>query len=106
MSGDPQARKDLIVQDWLPRYTGMRLDEFGDYVLLTNFKGYVDTFARRFECEVRGIDHPMQAASNSEGLTIVNFGIGTANAATIGKTNHTGTTWTRTSTPSRRRSNR
>lgn len=83
MSGDSQARKDLIVQDWLPRYTGMGVDEFGDYVLLTNFKGYVDTFARRFECEIRGIDRPMQAASNSEGLTIVNFGIGTANAATI-----------------------
>ena len=83
MSGDSQARKDLIVQDWLPRYTGMRVDEFGDYVLLTNFKEYVDTFAHRFECEVRGIDRPMQAASNSEGLTIVNFGIGTANAATI-----------------------
>ena len=83
MSGDSQARKDLIVQDWLPRYTGMRVDEFGDYVLLTNFKEYVDTFAHRFECEVRGIDRPMQAASNGEGLTIVNFGIGTANAATI-----------------------
>lgn len=83
MSGDSQARKDLIVKDWLPRYTGMGVDEFGDYVLLTNFKEYVDTFAHRFECEVRGIDRPMQAASNSEGLTIVNFGIGTANAATI-----------------------
>jgi len=83
MSGDSRARKDLIVQDWLPRYTGMGVDEFGDYVLLTNFKGYVDTFARRFDCEVKGIDRPMQAASNDEGLTIVNFGIGTANAATI-----------------------
>ena len=61
----------------------MGVDEFGDYVLLTNFKGYVDTFARRFDCEVKGVDRPMQAASNDEGLTIVNFGIGTANAATI-----------------------
>src|SRR5690606_8991216 len=31
----------------------------------------------------KGLDHPMQAASNGEGLTIINFGIGTANAATI-----------------------
>lgn len=75
--------RETIAKDWLPRYTGMPLDEFGDYVLLTNFKSYVDAFARRFDCEVQGEQQPMQAASNGEGLTIVNFGIGTANAATI-----------------------
>src|SRR5690349_1745541 len=26
-----------LVQDWLPRYTGMPLNQFGEYVLLTNF---------------------------------------------------------------------
>jgi AMP nucleosidase len=80
MSG---TRKEIIAHDWLPRYTGMEADEFGDYVLLTNFKSYLDDFARRFDCEVKGRDQPMQAASNGEGLTMVNFGIGTANAATI-----------------------
>lgn len=78
-----ELSREIIAHDWLPRYTGMQVDEFGDYVLLTNFKSYVDAFAERFDCEVRGIDMPMQAASNGEGLTIVNFGIGTANAATI-----------------------
>lgn len=72
-----------IAQSWLPRYTGMPLDEFGDYVLLTNFRTYVERFAERFGCTVRGTDHAMQAATNHDGLTIVNFGIGTANAATI-----------------------
>lgn len=82
--GDPETiSKGAIARDWLPRYTGLDVDEFGDYVLLTNFKNYVDAFAERFDCEVKGIDRPMQAASNGEGLTIVNFGIGTANAATI-----------------------
>jgi AMP nucleosidase len=75
--------KVAIAEDWLPRYTGMPVDEFGDYVLLTNFKNYLDSFAEQFDCEVKGGDRPMQAASNSAGLTIVNFGIGTANAATI-----------------------
>ncbi|MEX1249193.1 MAG: AMP nucleosidase, partial [Acidimicrobiia bacterium] len=75
--------KEEIAADWLPRYTGMPVSEFGDYILLTNFKSYVDGFARRFDCEVTGQGRPMQAASNGEGLTIVNFGIGTANAATI-----------------------
>jgi len=72
-----------IARNWLPRYTGMPLDEFGDYILLTNFHWYVREFARRFGCEIRGEDRPMQAATNSAGLTIVNFGMGSANAATV-----------------------
>lgn len=72
-----------IAKNWLPRYTGMDIDEFGNYVLLTNFRYYVERFAEMFDCEIRGHDRPMQAASNSHGLTIVNFGIGSANAATI-----------------------
>ena len=75
--------KQAIAEDWLPRYTGMAVEDFGDYVLLTNFRNYVDSFAERFECEVTGQDRPMQAASNGEGLSIINFGIGTANAATV-----------------------
>lgn len=72
-----------IARSWLPRYTGMPLDDFGDYVLLTNFSGYVRHFAEKFGCDVEGLDRPMQAATNSAGLTIVNFGMGSANAATI-----------------------
>ena len=72
-----------IARNWLPRYTGMSLDDFGDYILLTNFRNYVEKFADRFGCEVLGLDKPMQAATNTAGLTIINFGIGSANAATI-----------------------
>lgn len=72
-----------IARNWLPRYTGMPLDEFGDYVLLTNFHYYLDRFAEKFNCDVSGVGRPMQAATNSAGLSIVNFGIGSANAATI-----------------------
>lgn len=75
--------RERIVRDWLPRYTGMALDEFGDHVLLTNFRSYMDAFASRFKCIVRGQDRAMQAATNADGLTMINFGIGTANAATI-----------------------
>jgi AMP nucleosidase len=75
--------KKQIATDWLTRYTGMPLADFGPYVLLTNFRDYVERFARRFECEIHGRDRPMQAATNAEGLTIVNFGIGSPNAATI-----------------------
>jgi len=72
-----------IARNWLPRYTGMPLDQFGDYILLTNFDSYVRKFAVMFNAEVCGDDKPMQAATNTQGLTIINFGIGSANAATI-----------------------
>ncbi len=72
-----------IAKNWLPRYTGTQIDEFGDYMLLTNFQNYVEKFADRFKCDIRGIGRPMQTANNSNGLSIINFGIGSANAATI-----------------------
>lgn len=72
-----------IARNWLPRYTGMPLDKFGDYILLTNFYYYLWKFAEKFNSEIYGKDKPMQAVTNKEGLTIINFGIGSANAATI-----------------------
>ena len=72
-----------IARNWLPRYTGMPIDLFGDCILLTNFASYVHHFAEQFNCDIYGEDKPMQAATNRDGLTIVNFGIGSPNAATI-----------------------
>ncbi len=72
-----------IARNWLPRYTGMPLEEFGSHILLTNFRYYLSRFANMFDCEIRGEDKPMQAATNAHGLTMINFGIGSANAATI-----------------------
>lgn len=72
-----------IAKNWLPRYTGAQLDEIGDYLLLTNFPNYVTKFAENFNCDVMGQGRTMQCATNSEGLSIINFGMGSANAATI-----------------------
>jgi AMP nucleosidase len=71
-----------IVKDWLPRYTGRPLEEFGEYILLSNFVHYVELFAARFGAEVLGRDKPMQTAT-AENLTIMNFGMGSAMAATV-----------------------
>jgi AMP nucleosidase len=79
----PMISKFEIAADWLTRYTGMPLDRFGKYVLLTNFRDYVQRFAARFSCDIFGDNRPMQAATNDAGLTIINFGIGSPNAATI-----------------------
>lgn len=77
-----KAAKNDIVKDWLPRYTGMSLDQFGQYILLVNFSGYVKAFADQHGVVVHGIDRPMQAAT-AEGITIINFGIGSPNAGLV-----------------------
>ena len=74
--------KDEIVKDWLPRYSGRPLSEFGRYILLTNFGHYITRFAERFNVEILGLDKPMQSAT-AEDLTILNFGMGSAMAATV-----------------------
>jgi AMP nucleosidase len=74
--------KAEIVKNWLPRYTGRPLGEIGQYILLSNFVSYVEMFAERFGVEVVGRDKPMQSAT-AEGLTIINFGMGSAMAATV-----------------------
>ena len=58
-----------IAKDWLPRYTGMPLKKFGTNILLTNFSNYVESFADRFNADIYGEKKPMQAATNSDGLT-------------------------------------
>lgn len=76
-----KTKKD-IVNDWLPRYTGVQLDKFGEYILLTNFFNYVEIFAQKFNVNINGTDKPMQSAT-AENITIINFGMGSAMAATI-----------------------
>ena len=68
-----------IAKDWLPRYTGSEINELGDYILLTNFKHYVSAFSEKFSCEIKGEGGPMQSSTNSDGLSIINFGIGSPN---------------------------
>ncbi|MCA4895151.1 MAG: AMP nucleosidase [Cytophagales bacterium] len=74
-------KKD-IVDNWLPRYTGLTLEDFGHYILLTNFDNYVKKFAEWHNVEVHGADRAMRSAT-AEGITIINFGMGSPNAATI-----------------------
>ena len=74
--------KEQIVQDWLPRYTGTPVEEFGQYILLTNFINYVHMFAEQFGTEVKGIGRAMQTAT-AHNITIVNFGMGSPMAATV-----------------------
>ena len=74
--------KEDIVNNWLPRYTGKTLDSFGEFILLTNFTHYVEMFARWHDVEVEGRDKNWPNAT-ADGITILNFGMGSPNAATV-----------------------
>jgi AMP nucleosidase len=74
--------KEEIVSNWLPRYTGVPLEEFGQYIILVNFSLYVDLFARWHGVEIRGKDRPMSNAT-ANNITIINFGMGSPNAGTV-----------------------
>ena len=76
-----KSRRD-IVENWLPRYTGVPLKDFGEYILLTNFDRYVKLFAQQHRVPVLGKDKPMSSATAGD-ITIINFGMGSAMAATV-----------------------
>ena len=71
-----------IAENWLPRYTGTALPDFGKYIILTNFKNYIANFAEIMNANIMGADNPMQSATK-EGITIINFSMGSAMAATV-----------------------
>jgi len=79
---EEKTRKRAIVENWLPRYTGMPLEKFGDHILLTNFGNYVRMFAEWHGVPIYGEDRPMMAATHDR-ITIINFGMGSPNAATM-----------------------
>jgi AMP nucleosidase len=75
--------KEAIVANWLPRYTGRPLEEFGDYIILTNFSKYIQLFSEwNDNAPIMGIDKPMQSVT-ANGITIINFGMGSSVAATV-----------------------
>ncbi|MBN2174590.1 MAG: AMP nucleosidase [Bacteroidales bacterium] len=74
--------KEEIVQNWLPRYTGTNIEDFGKYILLTNFQRYLDLFAQWHDIAINGKDKPMPSATAGQ-ITMINFNMGSANAATV-----------------------
>jgi AMP nucleosidase len=74
--------KNEIVENWLPRYTGIELSDMSDYVLLTNFQHYLNEFAQIHNCEINGLDKAMPNVT-ANGVTMINFSMGSANSATI-----------------------
>lgn len=74
--------KEEIVTNWLPRYTGTPLEEFGEYILLVNFEDYLIKFSNWYDIPIRGLNKPMPNVTLDD-ITLINFGMGSANAATV-----------------------
>jgi len=74
--------KKEIVDNWLPRYTGRKLEDFTPYILLTNFNYYVELFSEWYDAPIVGRNGNMPNCS-AHGITIINFGMGSPNAATM-----------------------
>jgi len=74
--------KKEIAQNWLPRYTGTNLEDFGEYVILTNFSDYLELFAEWNNVKIKGEKRNMPSAT-ADNITMIKFGMGSANAATI-----------------------
>lgn len=74
--------KEEIVRNWLPRYTGEKLENFGKYLLLTNFSYYVELFAQWNNVEVADPHKPMQCVTSGD-ISMINFGMGSPTAATV-----------------------
>jgi len=74
--------KKEIVDNWLPRYTGTALEDFGEYIILVNFMNYVKMFSDWYGAEIKGVDRAMPSCT-ANGVTIINFGMGSPNAGTI-----------------------
>lgn len=74
--------KEAIVENWLPRYTGRAIEDFTPYILLTNFNYYLQLFSEKYKVPIIGQNKPMKSVS-AEGITLINFGMGSPMAATI-----------------------
>jgi len=74
--------KKEIVKDWITRYTGVKIESFGEYILLTNFQKYVEEFALLNKVKVDGSEKNMPSSTH-DNITIINFGMGSPNAATV-----------------------
>ncbi|MDY0201892.1 MAG: AMP nucleosidase [Tenuifilaceae bacterium] len=74
--------KEEIIKDWLTRYTGQKIEDFGSHILLTNFGGYLDYFAEYHNVSI--VDpHANMPCATADGITMIDFGMGSPNAATI-----------------------
>lgn len=78
--------KKSIAKDMLERYTGHKMADFQEQIILTNFHYYIERFNVLLEDTVYTTGSVFQASSSRKArVTIIEFGVGSATAALIGE---------------------
>jgi len=78
-----QQTRDRVGLSTLERYTGSSAAEFQPFVLLTNFKLYVRSFAETFQLDIRKGSVMRACHAPAEGISIVDFSVGSPTAALV-----------------------
>jgi len=76
-----QYSRDRVGISTLERYTGSSAKEFQPYILLTNFKAYVDSFSQRFGIPLNQGSVMRACHSKKERITIIDYSVGSPVAA-------------------------
>ncbi|EQC48764.1 putative AMP nucleosidase [Bacteriovorax sp. BSW11_IV] len=78
--------KKKIAIDMLERYTGHRIEDFQQQIILTNFHYYVERFNSLLDDNIYTQGSAFKASSSKKArVTIIEFGVGAAMAALIGE---------------------
>ncbi len=75
--------KQKIARDILERYTGGQLEDFGKYVILTNFHKYMNIFEHEYKGELFQGSAMSVVHSPSYNMSMIDFKIGAPTAALI-----------------------
>ncbi|MEW6556265.1 MAG: AMP nucleosidase [Elusimicrobiota bacterium] len=78
-----QYSRDRVGLSTLERYTGSLASEFQPYILLTNFKLYVDIFAQKFKVSIQQGSVMRACHCKKEKISIIDYSVGSPTAALI-----------------------
>ena len=78
-----QYSRDRVGISTLERYTGSKSSDFQPYILLTNFKAYVDLFSKRFDIPLNQGSVMRACHSKKEGISIIDYSVGSPVAALV-----------------------
>lgn len=83
MDFEAENHESQIAKETLERYSGSEIEQFGSYLLLTNFHRYIRTFTEMFDVQLLSGSMFTAAHCPKHDVSIVDFKLGSAAAALI-----------------------
>ena len=78
-----QYSRDRVGISTLERYTGSNAEDFQPFILLTNFKSYVDDFSERFKVPINHGSVMNASHCHREKISIIDYSVGSPVAALV-----------------------